>query len=701
MDEFFLVLLLAAGLKALQIEGPSGPLVVQLGGDVVLPCYTQDPVPLEGLRVEWRSDSDSEESVVNVFQQNEVRSDLQSPAFRGRVNFFPDQISRGNFSIFLSNIRTEDAGVYRCKVYTDQDSSETTVEIKDIERFVVMGAHHPVVASVGEEVILNCSVDSHIPVHLLEEVTWTKHPDILVLLFKKNETLPEASNDRYQGRAEFFSSEIPRGNFSLRLKDVRLEDTGEFICAAHAADLSAQTTVLIQQMGFSSLQKCILVLCFIASSLAFGLGIPVSILLWKEATTRRVLVMYLLQAFCPNLCMFIGFVLWSKEGLLNEVVVCAAVIFARPLILMKTAPYLNTLPERLVKEVKRLGFPLHCIIIMMAVFSVEFAHYEEGTFGLFESSTMLITNAVLSVGAVVSAKYACRTFSFLCLVICNINLLIMSLYSETTESPAMVTATSSFVVGMVLLFSLQRHVFQLKPFTRLHIGLLSAVVAVACIFLTVCSVFVGIYLGNFVNTWKFQFTAGIYIILWVALVLVVRRQHKNNKDRFCAKWRGLGYMCCAVLISISILANGLLYVYYIKDNMKSKDSSGYLAVMALLHIVPPGSLFVHPIKIPKIPHFILYMFGASGLSIVTSLTLATELILKGGTGGQTLPEMHVIILPFESLYIVVWLCLQIHDFWMRKKDRIKRNFEDGEEAEPQAAAEGTELETPLTKTPKP
>ncbi|KAI4904088.1 hypothetical protein NFI96_028296 [Prochilodus magdalenae] len=110
------------------VEGSSGPLVVQLGGSVLLPCAAQDPVPPEGLRVEWRrGDPDS---VVNVLQQKDIRADLQSPTFRGRASFFPEEISKGNFSILLSDITREDVGVYRCGVFFNQDLSETTVEIQ-------------------------------------------------------------------------------------------------------------------------------------------------------------------------------------------------------------------------------------------------------------------------------------------------------------------------------------------------------------------------------------------------------------------------------------------------------------------------------------------------------------------------------------------------------------------------------------------
>ncbi|XP_072531053.1 uncharacterized protein [Salminus brasiliensis] len=193
--------------------------------------------------------------------------------------------------------------------------------------------------------------------------------------------------------------------------------------------------------------------------------------------------------------------------------------------------------------------------------------------------------------------------------------------------------------------------------------------------------------------------AVVLIILWIMLVCLVRRQHNNNK-RCCPKWRGLGYMCCAVLILMSVLANGILCLHYITESMTSKDYSGYLALTALLHILPSGSLFDHPRSIQKIPHVILYMFGASGLNIVTPLTLASELILKAGTGERTLPEMHIVILPFECLFVLGWLALQIYSSWMRMRGRIKRNFEDEEEAEAQAGEGGEEMEVraSLTKT---
>ncbi len=103
----------------------------------------------------------------------------------------------------------------------------------------------------GEDVTLNCSVDSHItPEHI--EVTWKKTDgNIQVLLFQDNKTLSDSAHERYRDRVEFFTAEIPKGNFSLRLKSVRSEDKGVYMCHVFAGGLSANTTVELERLGES------------------------------------------------------------------------------------------------------------------------------------------------------------------------------------------------------------------------------------------------------------------------------------------------------------------------------------------------------------------------------------------------------------------------------------------------------------------
>uniref|UniRef100_A0A8C1LML7 Ig-like domain-containing protein n=1 Tax=Cyprinus carpio TaxID=7962 RepID=A0A8C1LML7_CYPCA len=230
------------------VHGPSGPVVAPLGSSVVLLCYVDELLVMEDLEVEWRR-TDSE-TLVHLYQDGESRPEVQQQDYHDRAHFFTDQIQHGNFSLLLDNLRAEDEGRYTCRVYSQQGSGETVVQIKDVEHLLVSGSDESISVSVGEDVTLSCSVDSHITPEHIEEVLWRKTDgDILVLLFQNNETLPDSSDERYRDRVELFTAEIPKGNFSLRLKSVRTEDKGVYMCLVFAGGLSANATVVLEQLG--------------------------------------------------------------------------------------------------------------------------------------------------------------------------------------------------------------------------------------------------------------------------------------------------------------------------------------------------------------------------------------------------------------------------------------------------------------------
>ncbi|KAG7325340.1 hypothetical protein KOW79_011656 [Hemibagrus wyckioides] len=214
----------------------------------MLPCFVETSVPLEDLEVEWkRSDS---ETLVHLWQDGESRPESQNQLYHERAHFFPKEITHGNFSLLLTDVTNKDAGVYKCAVYTKLDSGETLIEIKEIERLIVSGAH-VISVYVGEDITLNCSVDSYVPPENIEEVSWKKmDEDILVLLYQEGQILIELTGERYMGRVEFFSAEDRnKGNFSMRLKNVQTEDKGLYMCLAFSGALSANTTVEVQQLA--------------------------------------------------------------------------------------------------------------------------------------------------------------------------------------------------------------------------------------------------------------------------------------------------------------------------------------------------------------------------------------------------------------------------------------------------------------------
>ncbi|KAJ8261436.1 hypothetical protein COCON_G00171590, partial [Conger conger] len=116
----FLSLICAIRTEGLSVRGPAMPLRVQLGASVTLPCSVDTPIPLRELEVQWmREDSGS---LVHLFLEGKSRPESQSPAYSGRAEFFTEEISKGNFSLLLRNVTTEDRGMYKCVVHTDRES---------------------------------------------------------------------------------------------------------------------------------------------------------------------------------------------------------------------------------------------------------------------------------------------------------------------------------------------------------------------------------------------------------------------------------------------------------------------------------------------------------------------------------------------------------------------------------------------------
>ncbi|KAG5835061.1 hypothetical protein ANANG_G00268110 [Anguilla anguilla] len=307
------------------------PLVVQFGASVTLPCSVDTPLPLHELEVQWmREDS---VTLVHLFQEGESRPESQSPAYSGRADFFSEEISKGNFSLLLRNVTSEDKGLYKCVVHTVHESNETKVKI-DIGRLVVTGADMPAFAYAGEDVILNCSVDTHVPLEELE-VEWMKtNGEILVLLFSEGENRPESQHERFRGRAEFFTEEIPKGNFSLKLRDVKTEDKGEFMCKVHTNRESVNATVWLQELGFSSLHTWVLVLTIAAAVFAVLSCIPALRCIIKDDESNRALLLYCLQVSVPCILTSTAFAIWGYiEGSVGEAFVGSAINFMRILIL--------------------------------------------------------------------------------------------------------------------------------------------------------------------------------------------------------------------------------------------------------------------------------------------------------------------------------------------------------------------------------
>ncbi|XP_029931861.1 butyrophilin subfamily 2 member A2-like [Myripristis murdjan] len=65
---------------------------------------------------------------VYYFHKGDEHPEYQDEQFTGRVGLDKDELGKGNIRLHLSRLTTEDSGVYRCKVSTDQDPDQVGSE---------------------------------------------------------------------------------------------------------------------------------------------------------------------------------------------------------------------------------------------------------------------------------------------------------------------------------------------------------------------------------------------------------------------------------------------------------------------------------------------------------------------------------------------------------------------------------------------
>nr|XP_015201506.1 PREDICTED: butyrophilin subfamily 1 member A1-like isoform X2 [Lepisosteus oculatus] len=104
------------------------------------------------------------------------------------------------------------------------------VSVLRSETFRVLGPAGPVVATVGEDTVLPCYLSPSISVLELE-IRWFRE-DFTKPVFLYLNHVPKLDSQlpSYKGRTDLFQVEFTRGNASLRLKDVRGTDDGQYTC---------------------------------------------------------------------------------------------------------------------------------------------------------------------------------------------------------------------------------------------------------------------------------------------------------------------------------------------------------------------------------------------------------------------------------------------------------------------------------------
>ncbi|XP_062904061.1 butyrophilin subfamily 3 member A1-like [Mobula hypostoma] len=106
---------------------PDEPFVAIAGEDVVLDCVMLPPTSASNTTVQWLKSGLS--SPIHVYRHGQDDPLAQHQDYRGRTELFKDEITKGNISLRIKNVRPDNEGQYTCSVEDRTDFKQSTVEL--------------------------------------------------------------------------------------------------------------------------------------------------------------------------------------------------------------------------------------------------------------------------------------------------------------------------------------------------------------------------------------------------------------------------------------------------------------------------------------------------------------------------------------------------------------------------------------------
>ncbi|KAF4092138.1 hypothetical protein AMELA_G00017460 [Ameiurus melas] len=176
------------------------------GGSVLFPCSCSD-LNTKPQKLTWWT-----------FRTGTATEVLNDEHYRDRFQLF-NHISPANLSLFISDLREEDQGVYRCR--TEKEYRDIWLYVKGCELVKKTGVEDMTVFT-GESVVLPC-----VCTDLQDKpksVQWE-----LIRINHVQEIYPEQTG-HHRNRVKLVSNNAP-GNLSLLISDLTEKDQGDYRCS--------------------------------------------------------------------------------------------------------------------------------------------------------------------------------------------------------------------------------------------------------------------------------------------------------------------------------------------------------------------------------------------------------------------------------------------------------------------------------------
>ncbi|XP_054039651.1 butyrophilin subfamily 1 member A1-like [Rissa tridactyla] len=118
--------------------------------------------------------------------------------------------------------------------------------------FRVVGPDRPLLATVGQDVVLPCHLSPRADARSLE-IRWIRHQfSEIVHLYRNGEDLDGAQMEEYIGRTKLVRDGLSGGTLDLRLTGVRPSDDGQYVCTVQNATTYEEAMVELEVAAMGS-----------------------------------------------------------------------------------------------------------------------------------------------------------------------------------------------------------------------------------------------------------------------------------------------------------------------------------------------------------------------------------------------------------------------------------------------------------------
>ncbi|XP_028997304.1 uncharacterized protein LOC114849751 [Betta splendens] len=199
---------------------------------VLLSCWPKTTVPSDQVTVEWTIGREK----VHVFHNGSDQPEDESWSYRHRT-----EMTRNDFSLTLKNPTDFDSGTFKCTVYSEDGNILRKKEVRlNVEVCKVE------IEEGEESVLLPFRTTENLPDDVVVE--WRRE-DLIRPVYKYNNGFEQLDQQDpgYEGRTEMKADLLTSGDFSLTLKEPKVQDHGTYVCEVSNAKIRRRKTVKLRE----------------------------------------------------------------------------------------------------------------------------------------------------------------------------------------------------------------------------------------------------------------------------------------------------------------------------------------------------------------------------------------------------------------------------------------------------------------------